>query len=203
MRIDIALFDGFDELDALAPFEVLRRAAELSADIQARLVARGPEVEITAFYGLRVAVEGTLEADPRPDVIIVPGGGWNHRGPRGARAEAKRGDLPASLARLHAQGAILAGVCTGAMLIASAGLLKGRAATTHHLALDDLRAAGAEVIHARVVDDGDVITAGGVTSGLDLALWLVERFASPAIATAVESRMEYERRGTVWRRPTP
>jgi transcriptional regulator GlxA family with amidase domain len=203
MRIDIALFDGFDELDALAPFEALRRAAELGADLQARLVALGPASEVTAFYGLRVAVEGALEANPRPDLVIVPGGGWNHRGPRGARAEAERGDLPAALARLHAQGAILAGVCTGAMLIASAGLLRGRAATTHHLALDELRAAGAEVIHARVVDDGDLITAGGVTSGLDLALWLVERFAAPAIATAVESRMEYERRGTVWRRPTP
>jgi transcriptional regulator GlxA family with amidase domain len=203
MRIDIALFDGFDELDALAPFEALRRAAELGADLQVRLVALGPASEVTAFYGLRVAVEGALEANPRPDLVIVPGGGWNHRGPRGARAEAERGDLPAALARLHAQGAILAGVCTGAMLIASAGLLRGRAATTHHLALDELRAAGAEVIHARVVDDGDLITAGGVTSGLDLALWLVERFAAPAIATAVESRMEYERRGTVWRRPTP
>jgi transcriptional regulator GlxA family with amidase domain len=203
MRIDIALFDGFDELDALAPFEALRRAAELGADLQARLVALGPASEVTAFYGLRVAVEGALEANPRPDLVIVPGGGWNHRGPRGARAEAERGDLPAALARLHAQGAILAGVCTCAMLIASAGLLRGRAATTHHLALDELRAAGAEVIHARVVDDGDLITAGGVTSGLDLALWLVERFAAPAIATAVESRMEYERRGTVWRRPTP
>jgi transcriptional regulator GlxA family with amidase domain len=203
MRNDIALFDGFDELDALAPFEVLRRAAELGADLRARLVTRNPAIEVTAFYGLRVAVEGTLEEGQRPNLLIVPGGGWNHRGSRGARAEAECGDLPASLARLHAQGVILAGVCTGAMLIASAGLLQGRPATTHHLALDELRAAGAEVIHARVVDDGDVITAGGVTSGLDLALWLVERFASPAIATAVESRMEYERRGTVWHRPTP
>ncbi len=203
MRIDIALFDGFDELDALAPFEVLRRAAEFGADLRARLVTLDPAIEVTAFYGLRVAVEGTPEEGQRPDLLIVPGGGWNHHGSRGARAEAERGDLPASLARLHAQGVILAGVCTGAMLIASAGLLKGRAATTHHLALDELRAAGAEVIHARVVDDGDVITAGGVTSGLDLALWLVERFASPAIAIAVESRMEYERRGTVWHRSTP
>ncbi len=200
MRFDIALFDGFDELDALAPFEALRRAAELGADFETRLVALGSAGEVTAFYGLRVAVEGMLEVGERPDVVLVPGGGWNHRGQRGARAEAERGDLPAALRRLHERGVILAGVCTGAMLMAAAGVLKGRAATTHHLALDELRASGAEVIRCRVVDDGEVITAGGVTSGLDLALWLVERFASPAIAAAVEARLEYERRGTVWRR---
>jgi transcriptional regulator GlxA family with amidase domain len=202
MRIDIALFDGFDELDALAPYEVLRRAAELGADLQTRLVSLDAAGEVTAFYGLRVAVEGRLGAGEQPDVVLVPGGGWNHRGLRGARVEAERGDLPAVLARLHVRGTIVAGVCTGAMLLAATGLLRGRSATTHHIALDELRAAGAEVVRARVVDDGDVITAGGVTSGLDLALWLVERFASPQIAAAVESRMEYERRGTVWRRPT-
>jgi transcriptional regulator GlxA family with amidase domain len=88
------------------------------------------------------------------------------------------------------------------MLLAAAGLTKERPATTHHLAREGLRAQGAEVYDARVVDDGDVLTSAGVTSGLDLALWLVERFASPALAHAVERRLEYERRGVVWRRTT-
>src|SRR5262249_37090284 len=122
------------------------------------------------------------------------------RGPRGARVEAERGALPAALARLHAAGTILAGVCTGAMLIAAARLLIGRHATTHHLALDELHAAGATIIHARAVDDGDLLTSGGVTSGMDLALWLVERFAGPQLAIQIEGHLEYERRGTVWRR---
>jgi transcriptional regulator GlxA family with amidase domain len=203
MRIDIVLFEGFDELDALAPYEVLRRAGELGADLQTRLVSLEAADAVTAFYGLRVTVAGRLGEGERPDVVLVPGGGWNHSGPRGARVEAERGALPAALVQLHTAGAIHAAVCTGTMLLASAGLLRGRPATTHHLALDELRAAGAEIIRARVVDDGDVITAGGVTSGLDLALWLVERFASPALAAAVEARMEYERRGTVWRRTPP
>jgi transcriptional regulator GlxA family with amidase domain len=134
-------------------------------------------------------------------VVIVPGGGWIDRSPQGARAEAQRGVLPAVLAELHRGGTVVASVCTGAMLVAAAGLLKGRPAVTHHGALDDLRAAGAEAVRARVVDAGDVVTAGGVTSGLDLALWLVERFAGPVVAHAVEEELEYEHRGVVWRRP--
>src|SRR5262245_58139737 len=202
MRVQIVLFDGCDELDALAPFEVLRRAGEAGADIQTKLVTLTDMAEVTAAYGLRVRPTGRLEEGELPDLVLVPGGGWNHRGLRGARVEAERGALPAALARLHAAGMMLAGVCTGAMLIAAAHLLIGRHATTHHLALDELQAAGATVIHARVVDDGDLLTSGGVTSGIDLALWLVERFAGPQVALQIERRLEYERRGTVWRRLT-
>ena len=70
---------------------------------------------------------------------------------------------------------------------------------THHFALAELAELGADLTEARVVDDGDVLTAGGVTSGLDLALWLTERFAGASVAAAVERRLEYERRGVVWR----
>lgn len=201
MRIDILLFDGFDELDAIAPFEVLRAAAQAGADIYTQLVTLSQEIEVKAANGLRVRPESALlllEHD-RPDLLIVPGGGWNTRAPRGAWHEAERGQIPAMLARLHASGTILASVCTGGMLIATAGLLEGRPAVTHHRALDDLRATGANIVDARVVDDGDIVTAGGVTSGLDLALWLVERFAGHEIAHRIESQLEYERRGIVWR----
>ena len=101
---------------------------------------------------------------------------------------------------MHNDGVILASVCTGAMLLATAGVLTGRPAVTHHGAIDDLQAAGARVVRARVVDDGNVITAGGITSGLDLALWIVERFVGAETAHAVEEGLEYERRGVVWRR---
>jgi putative intracellular protease/amidase len=158
MKFQIALFEGFDELDALAPYEVLRRAEEAGTDMRVELVTLNPVDEVTAFYGLRIRPNGQLGAADRPDVLIVPGGGWNHRGPRGARAEAERGALPDAIARLHAEGTIVAAVCTGAMLFARAGILAGRHATTHHIALEELRAAGAEVVAARVVDDGEVIT---------------------------------------------
>ncbi|HLY32079.1 MAG TPA: DJ-1/PfpI family protein [Ktedonobacterales bacterium] len=204
MNIQIVLFEGFDELDAIAPYEALRRAAELGADITPQLVTLDSQPEVTAFYGLRVRPTGRLwrrddSERAKPDVVIVPGGGWNHPSPTGARAEAQRGALPVALKELHSAGVVVAGVCTGAMLLATAGLLDARPATTHHLAHADLRAAGALLTHARVVDAGDIITASGVTSGLDLALWLVERFAGPQIAAGVENRLEYERRGTVWR----
>jgi transcriptional regulator GlxA family with amidase domain len=72
--------------------------------------------------------------------------------------------------------------------------------TTNHSAIEDLRKTGAEIVEARVVDDGDLVSAAGVTSGLDLALWLVERYFGPTTTTALENRLEYERRGPLWRR---
>jgi len=93
---------------------------------------------------------------------------------------------------------VMAGVCTGAMLLAHAGIIGNRRATTHHAAWDDLTATGATLVKNRVVDDGDLITAGGVTSGLDLALWIVERYTGERLADEVTERMEYPRT-----RPTP
>jgi transcriptional regulator GlxA family with amidase domain len=93
---------------------------------------------------------------------------------------------------------LVATVCGGGLALAMAGLLDGRTAVTHTLGNDVLEATGTTVVRARVVDDGDLVTAGGVTSGLDLALYLLEREFGPRIAIAVEQLFEYERRGTVW-----
>jgi len=98
----------------------------------------------------------------------------------------------------------VATVCTGAMLATAAGLTRGRPAITHRSAVEELRAAGAQVVEARVVDDGDLVTAGGVTSGIDLALWLVERHFGAKLAEAVAAEIEHPRHGEVWRaRPGP
>lgn len=201
MRIDIVIFPGFDELDALGPFEVLTSAAKLGADFDARLVSSSGAGEVVAAHGLRVRVDAGMREEPWPELIVVPGGGWNDRAAQGARAEAQRGDIPAYLAELYQGGSTIAAVCTGAMLLAAGGLLRGRPAITHHGAIEELRSAGAEIVQQRVVDDGRIITAGGVTSGLDMALWLVERFAGAKISNAVAEEMEYERQGTVWRGP--
>lgn len=196
MRAEIILYDGFDDLDAFAPYEVLRRAVVGGANLSVDYVTVEGAASVTSAYGVTLA---TPHALGQPDLLLIPGGGWVARTAQGARAEAERGVIPAAIAQAHARGATIATVCTGAMLASAAGILRGRRATTHHGAIPDLRAAGAEIIAARVVDDGEIISSGGVTSGLDLALWLVERFFSPALATAIEGQIEYERRGTVWR----
>ena len=203
MLIQIVLFEGFDELDAIAPFEVLSMAARRMPDWRVEFVTTDGAASIRAANGLVLQLDGArLNAVNRPDVLLVPGGGWADRTPKGARAEVERGAIPAGIAELHQAGTVIASVCTGAMLVAAAGLLKGRPAVTHHLAESDLRAAGAKVISARVVDDGRIISAGGITSGLDLALWLIERFAGAGLTREIETRLEYERRGKVWQSAT-
>ncbi|HEX3201203.1 MAG TPA: DJ-1/PfpI family protein [Actinomycetes bacterium] len=198
MRIAVVVFEGFDELDAIGPLEVLRNAAKGGADLEVALVSLDGAAEVTGSHGLRVRPDGRLDPD-RTDLLVVPGGGWNDRASRGAWAEAERGELPAAIAAAHRAGAQVATVCTGAMLATAPGLTQGRPAITHHDAVEDLRASGARVVEARVVDDGDLVTAGGVTSGIDLALWLVERHFGAAAAEAVAAEIEHPRHGEVWR----
>ncbi len=197
MRIEILVFPGVDELEALGAFEVLRNAQVFGAQFNTRLVIEDHR-EISGSHGLHFRADAFLASDGRPAILIVPGGGWNNRSSQGAWAEAQRGAIPRAIARIHGEGAILASVCTGTMLLATAALVGGRHVVTHHQALTELRASGAKVIESRVVDDGNIISAGGVTSGLDLGLYLVERFASAEIAWKVARSMEYERQGSVW-----
>lgn len=201
VRIEIVVFDGFDELDAVAPYEVLRTAQAYGADWDVALVGVAGAGMVKAHHGLRLDVTEVLG---HPDALIVPGGGWSQRSERGTWGEVQRGDLPVRIAAAAPGCAWVASVCTGAMLLSAAGLTRGRPATTHHVAHADLAAAGAELItNARVVDDGDLLTAGGITSGLDLALWVVEREAGAAIAAKVARQMEYERSDVVWTRERP
>jgi transcriptional regulator GlxA family with amidase domain len=206
MRIRIIVFDGVDEIDFVGPYEIFRRAAKLAGSdhtagpaekIDVRLVTLEPQAEVVASHGLRFLPEGVLEDSA--DLIVVPGGGWADRSPRSVYAEVQRGLLPQRIAALHPHCTILAAVCTGAMAVAAAGLLKGRPAVTHHSALDELRLAGAHLVEARVVDDGDIVTCGGVTSSIDLALWLVERIWGKKLSGRIAAGMEYTRSPSLYR----
>ncbi|HYV17143.1 MAG TPA: DJ-1/PfpI family protein [Conexibacter sp.] len=197
MQIDILIFDGFDDLDALGPNELLRHAGRAGGPFDVSLVQLEGAERVVSGIGTTLVPDGPLST--RPDLVIVPGGGLNDGSPVGVLGEMRRGAIPAALARLHGEGVTIASVCTGAMLLGAAGLLAGRPATTNRLALDRLRETGAEVIDARVVDDGDILTAGGVTAGLDLALWLVERESGAEFAKLLAAGVEYERNGEVWR----
>jgi transcriptional regulator GlxA family with amidase domain len=195
MLIDIVVYDGLDEMDALGPMEVLRSASP-HADLSVRLVTRTAQDVVTGACGLRFLPDAVFEAGAA-DVLIVPGGGWATRAARGAWGEVERGDWLPLLKQAQSTTGILAGVCTGTMLLAHAGVVGTRRASTHHNAWDDLAATGATVVKERVVDDGELVTSGGVTSGIDLALWLLEREFSPDLADRVATRMEYPRQRPV------
>ena len=191
MRIEIAVYEDFDEVDAIGPFEVLANVKHAHPEVQVELVgAHGPG-QVVAGHGMKLLCDEGMS--DRADLIVVPGGGWVRGG--GVRQQYEDGTLAARLRELHDNGTTMASVCTGGILLAQAGLLDGRPATTHRAALDHLAEMGADVDReARVVDDGDVITCGGVTSGLDLAFHLVERYWDAELAGTIATLMEHDRR---------
>jgi transcriptional regulator GlxA family with amidase domain len=207
VHAQIVLFDGFDPLDVTAPFEVLAAGSDaVGGELVVELVsAEGPRPVISGTRGMVVHATGQL--DPaKPGFIVVPGAS----GPIDGDPD-QVDTIPVLLARLGETAAIpllreamansdvtVATVCGGSLALAMAGLLEGRYAVTHHLGMGLLEATGTKIVHARVVDDGDLVTSGAVTSGLDLALHLLERTYGPRIALAVEELFAYERRGTVW-----
>jgi len=154
----------------------------------------GPADAVTGAFNTCFRVDGELVAG-QADIVVVPGGGWVARSDRGARAELARGQLPVLLAEAAHSGSVMAGVCTGTMLLAHAGLVGQRRATTHHDAIADLAATGATVVLERVVDDGDLVTCGGVTSGIDLALWLLARYFGEGLSELVADGLEYAWKG--------
>jgi len=205
-NVQIVLFDGFDLLDALAPYEVFC-AAEMFADCEMHVelvTAEGPRRVPSGMSGLPIEASGRLNPT-RKGVILVPGasGKLEGEGPDAVPnllARAADTELTAKLKQaLGLSDVVVAAVCGGSLVLAMGGLLEGRPAVTHHLGMDVLGATGAVPVRARVVDDGNLITGGGITSGLDIALYLVDRELGPRIAHAVEQLFEYERRGTVWR----
>ena len=207
MHAQIVLFDGCDSLDVIAPFEVLAAGSEaVGGALEVELVsAEGPRPVVSGTRGM--VLNATAQLDPeKPGYVIVPGAS----GPVDGDPD-EVDTIPVLLARFGETAALplmrqamanpdvtVATVCGGSLALAMAGLLEGRHAITHHLGMDVLEATGVNVVHARVVDDGDLVTAGGVTSGLDLALHLLTRSYGPRVSLAVESLFAYERRGTVW-----
>jgi transcriptional regulator GlxA family with amidase domain len=209
VHAQIVLFDGFDPLDVIAPFEVLAAGSDaVAGDLAVELVsAEGAREVLSGTRGLALAAAGPL--DPaKPGYVVIPGA----NGPLAGDPDDGVETIPVLLARA-ADTALtpllrkafdnpditVATVCGGSIALAVSGLIEGRRAVTHHLGMDLLEATGVRAVRARVVDDGDLISAGGVTSGLDLALYLLERSYGPRIARAVEELFEYERRGTVWK----
>src|SRR2546430_7209488 len=187
--IDIVLCEGVADLAAVGRLEVLRGAAAQGGDLSVRLGTRPHPLDVTGTHGLRLRADAV--SAPGADILLVPVGGWIARAETGAWAEAERGDWLPLLRAAADAGVLLAGVCTGVMLLARAGVIGARPATTHHRAKAELAAAGVKVLDQRVVDAGGLVTAGGVTSGIDLGLHLVERLAGPEAAERQATALEY------------
>ncbi|GIP26326.1 hypothetical protein J23TS9_14560 [Paenibacillus sp. J23TS9] len=206
LTVQIVLFDGFDLLDAIAPYEIFCAAAMHAENALCVefVTAEGPRSVVSGINGLKIEASGRLNPE-RAGIILVPGaaGDVEADGPDSIPAILNRAmntELTGMIGQaLGHKDIVIATVCGGSLLLAMGGLLEGRPAVTHHLGIDVLGATGAIPVSARVVDDGNLVSGGGVTSGLDVALYLVERELGPRIAHAVEQLFEFERRGTVWR----
>lgn len=195
MRVAIPVFPGVEELDAMAPLEVFGLARNAGLDVTVELVTHVRTPVVKGFHGLEMT--GIREFSADYDTIVVPGGAWLAGGHTGVRLAMDEGILPGILRQQFDKGALIASVCTGAFLLLAAGLLEGIPATTHHLAREDLKAAGVQTAAGRVVDAGRIVTSGGITSGLDLSLWLLERAFGKEPAGRISGILEYERRGGI------
>jgi transcriptional regulator GlxA family with amidase domain len=189
MRIGIALFEGAEELDWAGPWEVLAAWSKQWPEdgVEVFTVAReaGP---VTCAKGLRVLPDRTWADAGQLDVLVYPGG-------MGTRRDLADEDVLAWLRGVAAEGTLMTSVCTGALVFASAGLLDGRPATTYWAQLDYLRELGSGIDvrpDDRFVDAGEVVTAAGVSAGIDMALHLVARLHSIERAREVRRYIQYD-----------
>ncbi|MFE6690547.1 DJ-1/PfpI family protein [Streptomyces sp. NPDC057743] len=181
MQIAIVLYDRFTALDAIGPYETLG----LIPGAEVVFVAERTGPHRTDKGSLRVAVDATFADVTAPDLVVVPGG-------PGQTALMDDGPLHDWLRAVDAGTTWTTSVCTGSLILAAAGLLKGRRATSHWLALDQLSTYGAEPTGERVVFDGKYVTAAGVSSGIDMGLALAGRIAGDHVAQTIQLGIEYD-----------
>ncbi|MFI9373315.1 DJ-1/PfpI family protein [Streptomyces parvulus] len=181
MQIAIVLFDRFTALDAVGPYETLGRLP----DAETVFVAERTGPVRTDTGNLALTADRTLADVPAPDIVVVPGG-------PGQTPQMENEPLLDWLRTADATSTWTTSVCTGSLLLAAAGLLRGRRATSHWLALEHLRRFGAEPTGERVVTDGKYVTAAGVSSGIDMGLTLLGRIAGDDHARAVQLMTEYD-----------
>ncbi|WP_405867140.1 DJ-1/PfpI family protein [Streptomyces sp. NBC_00005] len=181
MQIAIVLFDRFTALDAVGPYETLGRLP----DAETVFVAERTGPVRNESGNLALVADRTLAEVTAPDIVVVPGG-------PGQTPQMENTVLLDWLRTADATSTWTTSVCTGSLLLAAAGLLEGRRATSHWLALDFLKQFGAEPTGERMVSDGKYVTAAGVSSGIDMGLTLLGRIAGDEHAQAVQLLTEYD-----------
>jgi transcriptional regulator GlxA family with amidase domain len=208
MLVQIVPFDGFDPLDVIGPFEVLAAGGDAAGGaLDVELVAAdAPRDVVGGTRGLTLRATARLEPN-RPGYVVVPGASGTTTGDPDQGvvtipvllARFADSAVPLLRAALRNPDVTVATVCGGSLALAIAALIEGRHAVTHELGMDTLDATGVHAVPARIVDDGDLVSAGGVTSDLDLGLYILDREFGPRVAHAVQTLFGHERRGVVWR----
>jgi transcriptional regulator GlxA family with amidase domain len=186
MKIGIVVFDGVTELDFIGPWQVFKATGELTGKVETMLVAERLD-PVRASKGLRFHPERTLAEAPPLDVVVVPGGA-------GTRREVNNPELTGWLAAVAPKCRYMTSVCTGALLLHGAGLVRGKRVTTYWAFADELEGRGDVTVvrDRRYVRDGNVVTAAGVSAGIDMALWLVGDLFDPELARRVQRIIEYD-----------
>jgi transcriptional regulator GlxA family with amidase domain len=179
-QISILIFDQLAAQDAVGPYEVMRNVPEWSVELVAK-----EKGEVRAEGGLGMIADRSLAEVEEADIVLVPGGVGN-------RPMLEDEAVLSWLRRIDATTKWTTSVCTGSLVLGAAGLLDGKRATSNWLFLDALREYGADPVGGRFVEDGKVITAAGVTAGIDMALHLVAQEVGPEVAQAVQLGIEYD-----------
>jgi transcriptional regulator GlxA family with amidase domain len=182
VQIAIGLYDGFTALDAIGPYQVFTQIP--GVDVVLCAEQRGQLLDDNKL--LRLDIEHSFDDVPTPDVLLVPGGLITRK------LAVERGPIVQWIANAHPHTTYTTSVCTGALLLGAAGLLDGLPATTHWIAYDALRGHGAEPTEQRVVIEGKIATAAGVSAGIDLALTLVGLLHGHDVAQAIQLGIEYD-----------
>jgi putative intracellular protease/amidase len=181
MKIAIPIYDRFTALDAVGPYEVLSRLPGATV----HFVAKDKGMKRTETNMLGLSADLSLDELPEPNVVVVPGG-------YGTRALLDDQEVIGWVRNAHEHSEWTTSVCTGALLLASAGVLDGLEATTHWLEYELLESLGARPVSRRVVRRGKVITAAGVSAGIDMALLLAAEIAGEDVAKAIQLGIEYD-----------
>jgi cyclohexyl-isocyanide hydratase len=180
IHIGLLLFPNLTQLDATGPYEVFARIPGARIHLAAKAAT-----PVASDQGLAIVPTATLDDTPPLDVVCVPGG-------VGVNTLLEDDEVLAFLRR-QAEGArFVTSVCTGALALGAAGLLRGYRATTHWMALEFLRAFGAEPVAERVVVDRNRITGAGVTAGIDFAIAIAQRLVGEEWARAIQLQIEYD-----------
>jgi transcriptional regulator GlxA family with amidase domain len=181
MKTSILIFDGITALDAVGPYEVLRSVPGWEVEF----VAATAGEKRTDSGALGISADRALTDVTETDVLLVPGG-------KGNRLLLEDDEVLSWLREVDRQTKWTTSVCTGSLVLGAAGLLDGKRVTGHWLYLEPLRAYGADPVGGRFVEDGKVVTAAGVSAGIDMALHLVGQEAGPEVAQAVQLALEYD-----------